>query len=306
MTSEQVKCFFKTAELGSFTAAAEAMYMTQPALSKRITALEHELGIKLFTRDKSKNTQLTTAGRVVYDGFLQVGQDISRIIERAKNVDRGMTGTIRLGLFENQIIDEYLQEILNDFSKRYQNVDLYVTTDSFNGLIDSVLEGKLDCAVTIGYDLVGRERILHKTLYHLKSYLVVPNQFLDDTWKVYTLKDFADKPFLTIRAEGNTFQDRMIREETKNAGFEPEFVTATDEKNFMMLLEMGRGIAILDSYSKCCNSPNVRCISVPEIAAAPFDLVWSGKNKNPAFRCLLEYLNFFDETSVKDRKGGCK
>lgn len=292
MTTEQVKCLFKVVELGSFTAAAEAMYMTQPALSKRITALERELGLALFSRDKSKKTHLTKAGKVIYEGFLQVEQDISRIVEQAKSVDNGMAGTIRLGIFENQIIDEYLQEILNDFSGRYQNVELYVTTDSFNGLVDSVMEGKLDCAITIGYDLVGRERIRHKTLYHLRTYLVVPEQFLDETWKTYTLRDFADKPFLTIRAENNHFQDRMIREATRAAGFEPEFVVASDERNFMMLLEMGRGIAALDAYSKCCNSPNVRCISVPEIPPSPFDLVWTEKNRNPAFRCFLEYLAF--------------
>lgn len=292
MTTEQVKCFFKVAELGSFTAAAEAMYMTQPALSKRITSMERELDLTLFSRDKSKKTHLTKAGQVIYEGFLQVEQDISRIVEQAKSVENGMTGTIRLGIFENQIIDEYLQEILNDFSRRYQNVELYVTTDSFNGLVDSVMDEKLDCAITIGYDLVGRERIRHKTLYHLKSYLVVPEQFLDEAWKAYTLKDFADMPFLTISAENNNFQDRMIREATRTAGFEPEFIVASDERNFMMLLEMGRGIAALDAYSKCCNSPNVRCISVPEIPPSPFDLVWTEKNRNPAFRCLLEYLTF--------------
>ncbi len=296
MTSEQIQCFFKVVETGSFTAAAEAMYLTQPALSKRITSLENELNVLLFTRDKTKRTRLTKAGEVIYEGFLQIEKDMSRIIERAKNIELGMTGTIRLGIYENQIIDEYLQEILNDFSQRYKNVDLYVTSDSFNNLIDKVLGGQLDCAITIGYDLVGREKIRHRTLYHLKSYLVVPNHFLDDTLKAYTLKDFADKPFLTIRPENNSFQDRMIRAATKEAGFEPEFITASDEKNFMMLLEMGRGIAILDSYSKCCNSPNVRCISIPEAPPSPFDLVWSEKNNNPAFKCLLEYLTFENET----------
>lgn len=62
MTTEQIQCFFKVVEYGSFTAAASALYMTQPALSKRITALENELNIVLFDRDKSKQIQLTKAG----------------------------------------------------------------------------------------------------------------------------------------------------------------------------------------------------------------------------------------------------
>lgn len=62
MTTEQIQCFFKVVECESFTAAASALYMTQPALSKRITALENELNIVLFDRDKSKQIQLTKAG----------------------------------------------------------------------------------------------------------------------------------------------------------------------------------------------------------------------------------------------------
>lgn len=297
MTTEQIQCFFKVVELGSFTKAADAMYMTQPALSKRIHALEDELQLLLFTRDKSRQTQLTDAGKVIYDGFSQIHRMGTRIIKQAKDIENGMIGTIRIGIFENQIMDEYLQEILNDFATHYPNVELYVTTDSFNGLVEKVKNGKLDCAVTIQYDLIGRSGIRHRTLYRLKSFLVVPERFLEDRKERKTLKDFADLPFLTITEDGNTFQNRMIREQTRKAGFEPKFIQATDEKNFMMMLEMGKGIAILDNYSKCCGSPSLQCISVPEIAVAPFDLVWTDQNSNPAFRCFEKYLRFEDGES---------
>lgn len=291
MTTEQIQCFFKIVETGSFTAAAEAMYMTQASLSKKIIALEHELSVTLFDRNKSKHTELTEAGKIVYEGFLDIQNRIDKVIEKAQNMASGISGTIRMGIFENQIIDEYLQEILNDFAKRYSNIELFVTTGSFNELIEDVQKGKLDCAVTLGYDVMGRSHIRHKTLYHLKTYLVVPNEFLNDSWKVYELKDFKDKPFLTIKADQNTFQDKMIRAQTERAGFTPQFITATDEKNFMMLLEMGRGIACLDAYSKCCKSPNVRCLSVPELEPCPFDIVWVDENTNPAFKYLIKYLN---------------
>lgn len=291
MTTEQINCFFKVVETGSFTAAAEAMYMTQASLSKKIIALEHELSVTLFDRDKSRRTELTEAGKIIYDDFSDIQNRINQTIEKARNIANGISGTIRMGIFENQIIDEYLQEILNDFSKRYSNIELFVTTDSFNGLVEGVQKGRLDCAVTLGYDLKSRNHICHKTLYHLKTYLVVPNDFLDDSWKVYKLEDFKDYPFLTIRPDQNTFQDKMIRTQTENAGFSPRFIMASDEKNFMMMLEMGKGIACLDAYSKCCKSPNVRCLSVPELEPCPFDIVWVDENTNPAFKYLMKYLN---------------
>ncbi|MBQ8663438.1 MAG: LysR family transcriptional regulator [Eubacterium sp.] len=291
MTSEQIQCFFAVVESGSFTAAAETMYMTQPALSKRIAALEQEVALTLFSRDKTKRTELTMAGKVFYDGLKEVYQSFEMVLANARNMEAGIAGTIRLGLFENQIIDEYLQEILNDFSRHYPNIELYVTTATFEQLIEQIHNGTLDCGITLGYDLVGRTKLKSKVLYALKTYLVVPNQFLDEAWKVYTIEDFFDMPFLTIRKNSNNFYQREVSSFAKSHGFTPKLIQASDDKNFMMLLEMGKGVAFLDSYSKCCNSPNVRCFSFPEIPDTPFSLVWSEKSKNPALNYLLEYLN---------------
>ena len=292
MTSEQILCFLKVAETGSFTAAAEAMYMTQPSLSKRINALEAEVSLTLFTRDKTKPTQLTEAGRVFYEGMKQIRQNVEGVLAQARNVEKGITGILRMGIYENQIIDEYLQEILNDFTSRYPNVELYVTTSTFNGLIEQMHDGSLDCVITLGYDIVGRPKLKSKKLYGLKTCLVVPNSFLDETWKAYQFSDFWDKPFLTISESDNTFYEREFSKLTKELGFTPKVVHATDEKNFMMMLEMGKGMALLDEYSKCCKSPNVRCFTFPEISETEFHLAWTTKGTNPALKYLLEYLQY--------------
>ncbi|MBQ8662632.1 MAG: LysR family transcriptional regulator [Eubacterium sp.] len=291
MTSEQIRCFFKIVELGSFAAAADDMYMTRPSLSKKIAALEHELGILLFSRGKSKSTQLTDAGRILYEGFRKMNQEMEGCIEQAKSLGKGMSGSIRLGIYENQIVDEHLRNILDGFSKCYENVELHLTTDSFAGLIEGVKEGKYDCSVTLGFDVINRTGICNKTLYYLDEYLVVPNHYVDAEKQDYKLADFKDVPFLTMREDKNTFHDKMIRAVTHSVQFEPEFVVASDEKNFVMMLEMGKGIAILNAYSKCCNSPHVNCISVPELTPSPFDLVWVEKNVNPAFWSFLDYID---------------
>lgn len=291
MTTEQLQCFFKVAESGSFTVAADGLYMTRPSLSKKIAALEHELGVTLFCRDKSRQTQLTEAGRILYEGFKKVEQETERYIQQARQVEQGQRGSLRMGIFESQIVDEHLREILDGFAQKYPQVELYVTTDSFNGLITGVQEQLYDCVVTIGYDVMGRSGVSHETLYDLEAYLVVPKVFLSLAEpEEYSLLDFKDFPFLTICPENNTFQDKMIREATRRAGFEPKFSYTSDEKNFMLMLELGKGVAVLDAYSKCCNSPHVCCFSLPEFPPSPFDLVWVEKNSNPVFLHFLEYV----------------
>lgn len=67
MDLDQVECFLRVAELGSINRAAAEMEMTQPALSRRIAALEHQLGAALFARD-ARGVRLTPAGELFFAG----------------------------------------------------------------------------------------------------------------------------------------------------------------------------------------------------------------------------------------------
>ena len=82
MDINTLKAFVAVAETGSFSLAAERIYLTQPAVSKRIAALETELGVKLFDR-MGKTTSLNEAGRKLLPraiNMLQEMEDIQRSI----------------------------------------------------------------------------------------------------------------------------------------------------------------------------------------------------------------------------------
>ena len=64
MTYLDITAFLEVIKAGSFSGAAEVLYITQPALSRRIMFLEHEVGCTLFYRGKGiRQAQLTTAGK---------------------------------------------------------------------------------------------------------------------------------------------------------------------------------------------------------------------------------------------------
>lgn len=67
MDLEKVECFLRVAEYGSINRAALDLDMTQPALSRRVAALEHELGVRLLTRD-AHGVKLTDAGEKLVQG----------------------------------------------------------------------------------------------------------------------------------------------------------------------------------------------------------------------------------------------
>ena len=64
MNYKRLETFIRVAKLGNFRKAAELMHTTQPAISARISALESELGVKLFTREGgSSPIALTPKGK---------------------------------------------------------------------------------------------------------------------------------------------------------------------------------------------------------------------------------------------------
>ncbi|MDD6160304.1 MAG: LysR family transcriptional regulator, partial [Oscillospiraceae bacterium] len=101
MTDLQVRYFLTAARCLNFTEAAKQLYITQPALSQQISALEHELNMQLFVRMK-KRLYLTPAAVVLARELPQYEKHLAEILDRAKVANLGVSQTLRLGLMEGQ------------------------------------------------------------------------------------------------------------------------------------------------------------------------------------------------------------
>ncbi len=99
MTFNQIKYFVTVAECLSFTEAAKCLFITQPALSRQISAMEQELGTKLFVRDK-KRLKLTPGGSVLYNRLLHLLTDYEEAVEEARHANSGYEGNLHIGFLD--------------------------------------------------------------------------------------------------------------------------------------------------------------------------------------------------------------
>jgi DNA-binding transcriptional LysR family regulator len=97
MTLVQMRHLIALAETGSFRRAAELTFLTQPAFSRSIKALEDELGQRLFDR-QGWRTEPTPFGESVLVRARRLVQEAEHLKEDARRVQEGLTGTLRLGL----------------------------------------------------------------------------------------------------------------------------------------------------------------------------------------------------------------
>lgn len=97
MTLVQLRHLISLAQTGSFSKSAEALFLTQPALSRSIRALEAELGQPLFDRI-GRRSELTPFGREAVERARQLVGAADDLRDSAVHMARGQAGTLRLGL----------------------------------------------------------------------------------------------------------------------------------------------------------------------------------------------------------------
>ncbi|BAU47861.1 LysR family transcriptional regulator [Sulfurifustis variabilis] len=140
-----LQAFRAAAETGSFSAAAERIFLSQPAISKRIAALEGELGTRLFDRI-GRRVQLTPAGQAL----LARARVILNEIEDARRSLANLAGEIggELSLATSHHIGLHrIPETLKRFHERYPEVRLDLRFMDSEAACAAVLRGEIELAV---------------------------------------------------------------------------------------------------------------------------------------------------------------
>lgn len=97
MQLQQLRYFVHVAELGSFSRAATCLNVTQPALSRQVTLLEQELGVRLLHRD-GRGVSLTGQGSILFDRAVDLLDRVRDVRQALATPDTAIEGEVRIGL----------------------------------------------------------------------------------------------------------------------------------------------------------------------------------------------------------------
>ena len=140
-----MKAFVAVAELGSFSRASEQLFMTQPAVSKRIAALEDDLGVTLFDR-LGRGIQLTEAGQKFLTSSRRILADIQISRDEVLSLGADVGGRLRLATSHHVGIHR-LPPVLKAFTQTYPEVELDLLVMDSELACDEVLNGHIELAV---------------------------------------------------------------------------------------------------------------------------------------------------------------
>ena len=172
MTFSQLRTFEAVARLNSFSRAADELFLTQPAVSAQVLALENALKLKLFDR-VGKTFTITESGRVVLRCAQDLHQRVQQMQTELDDLSNLHRGTLRIGA--SHVVGMYLfPEILSRFRDLYPLVELVVKVQPSRQVIDMLLRGELDIGVIGEGNAVADERIAVKPIMEDELIVIAP------------------------------------------------------------------------------------------------------------------------------------
>jgi len=133
---------------GSFSAAAQKLFMTQPALSAAVKKIEKELGMTIFDRSRSP-LRLTDAGHAYIEAaekIFQVQKNLKRYVDDLAELK---TGTLSIG-GTNFVTACFMPRLIKSFNEQYPHIRLSVTESDSTDLFARLREGQLDLVIDSG------------------------------------------------------------------------------------------------------------------------------------------------------------
>jgi len=140
--SRQVRYFLAVAEHRSFTRAAEALHVSQPALSQQVRLMEESLGVQLFDRT-GRTTRLTDSGEVYLQYVRRASQEFREAKRALHDVNDLSRGALRVAV--TPTFTTYLVgPLVEAFHSRYPNISLNVREISQEHMEDLLLSDEID------------------------------------------------------------------------------------------------------------------------------------------------------------------
>ncbi len=142
-TLTQLECLVTVAEERHFTRAAARCYLTQPALSARIRALEKILGVTLFERGRRRQVVATPAGKEAVARARAVLAAVDDLVVAARALRNPLAGPLRLGVIPT-VAPWLLPRVLPEVRRRHPELRLLLHEGQTADLVERLLDGRLD------------------------------------------------------------------------------------------------------------------------------------------------------------------
>ena len=235
--------FIRVVAEGSMTAAAEKLFLTQPAVSQQIRALEEELGVDLLVRG-IRQIKPTLQGQMLYERSKEMLQLLQQLEVDVKTMGGSLKGSFRVGTL-NSIGLSLISPMIGRLLRHNPELQLKVDYRPGEALMEDFEDGKLDALILprVEAEFNRRlERSEERFLFREEMWLV-GNGRDKSTPRTISMKDYGSKPTVLFRSEFPNFFRKL-----NEFPVEPVF-ESSNVGTLKKVIESGLGWGFLPSQS---------------------------------------------------------
>jgi LysR family transcriptional regulator, hydrogen peroxide-inducible genes activator len=294
MNLRDLKYFVALSDYQHFGKAAEACFVSQPALSMQIKKLEETLGVKLLERT-NRSVLLTGSGLAIAERARQILNHVEEMHDVAKLEKDPYSGELKIGIFPT--LGPYLLPlIIPDLSKLFPKVSFYLIEEQTAPLIENLKQGKLHAAFLA---LPVMEKNFHSAfLFEEEFMLATPETNSLAKRKTVKQQDLENKNVLLLE-EGHCLREQALALCHKINATETRNFRATSLETLRHMIAAGVGITLM---------PKLACSPTRGVSYMSFDspkpirsigMVW--RTTTPKQALLQEIANQIRKIMVKNK-----
>ena len=243
MNLQQLKYLCAVVDHGlNVSDAAEALFTSQPGISKQIRQLEDELGLSVFVRQGKRLASLTPAGEIVVATARRAMREIANLKRVADEFRGEDTGTLSIATTHTQA-RYVLPKVLREFATRYPKVKVVLHQGNPMQVAEQTARGEVDVGIATEA-LADFAELVTLPCYTWNRVVLTPKRHPLTKLKPLTLENLAKFPIITYDF---SFTGRSaINAAFAAKGLEPNVVlTALDSDVIKTYVELGMGVGII-------------------------------------------------------------
>lgn len=287
----QLRSFLVVIEEGSLNRAAVRLRMSQPALSRQVQALEHEIGGELLERT-SAGVSPTDAGHALAASVRPVLADYDAAIAEARRLARGQRDQLRVGYLVSAA-QTYLNPALAALRRTHPGVKVKLLDLSPGEQIAALRRGEIDVAITGQEGCLAARDFYTRKLATLPVVAILPADHRLARRREIRVEELRGESFISAPEDQMPGRDRWIAQLCRDAGFKPTFAQQAATVSEMISLIASEGaVTLAPAYMKDFPAAGVAMVPITDAQAKwDFLVVWQrGRTASPAL-ALIDALS---------------
>lgn len=285
---EHFRQFLTLSEYLNYSTAAESMFITQPALSRHITALERELDIKLFNRT-TQSVTLTPAGEMFRDRISALVEDYDDICSRMRILKSGFSSRLRIGV-PYYAMNDYLGYTPERFSSRYPEIKLQYIIGDPNETFEALVADKVDLAITASYPMPNMSGLERKDVFEEPLGVLINKDDPLTQKSALSLTDLKNYDFFSVDNSYFSASWHHTVSLCRKAGFTPKGPAFFNQMEALFMgIRRGDGITVIGRHMRSAESELIAYRPLSEAWCKRKVCIWyNPNNENESIRKFIK------------------